>query len=66
MDAEVQRGFAAAVTAPMVASSVAATAPDTQTATVDLGELGKVEIDGDKATLTVDGQEVEVSVPAEE
>ena len=57
---------AAAVTAPMVASSIAATAPEMQTATVDLGELGKVELDGDTATLTVDGQEVEVSLPAEE
>jgi hypothetical protein len=35
-------------------------------ATVDMGELGKVEINGDTATLTVDGQEVEVTVPAED
>ena len=31
-----------------------------ETASVDLGELGKVEIDGDTATVTVDGQEVTV------
>jgi hypothetical protein len=35
-------------------------------ASVDMGDLGKVEINGDTATLTVDGQEVEVTVPAEE
>jgi hypothetical protein len=35
-------------------------------ATVDMGELGRVEINGDTATLTVDGQEVEVTVPAED
>jgi hypothetical protein len=39
---------------------------EAETATVDMGELGKVEINGNTATLTVDGQEVEVTVPAEE
>jgi hypothetical protein len=37
-----------------------------ETATVDMGELGKVEINGDTATLTVDGQEVEVTIPEEQ
>ncbi len=35
------------------------------TATIDMGELGKVEIDGNTATLTVDGEEVEVTLPEE-
>ena len=57
---------AAAITAPLIASQVAAATASAETATVDMGELGKVEINGDTATLTVDGQEVQVTVPAEE
>jgi hypothetical protein len=43
----------------------AGTAIAEETATVDMGELGRVEINGDTATLTVDGQEVEVTLPKE-
>ena len=57
---------AATITAPLIAPQVAAATAAAETATVDMGELGKVEINGDTATLTVDGQEVEVTIPAEE
>jgi len=49
-----------------LAAGAAALSAAPETATVDLGELGKVEINGDTATVTVDGQEVEVTVPQEE
>jgi hypothetical protein len=55
---------AAAITGAFGFAAGSAIAADT--ATVDMGELGRVEINGDTATLTVDGQEVEVTVPAEE
>ena len=50
---------AAAITGAFGLASGAAVA-STETATVDLGELGMVEINGDTATVTVDGQEVTV------
>lgn len=58
---------AASITGAFGLAAGAATASAAaETATVDMGELGKVEINGDTATLTVDGQEVEVTVPREE
>jgi len=56
---------ATAITGAFVVSGAAATA-SAENATIDMGELGKVEINGDTATVTVDGQEVEVTVPSEE
>ena len=56
---------AAAITSAFVVSGIAATTASADTATVDMGEYGKVEINGDTATVTVDGQEVEVTVPQE-
>lgn len=35
---------------------------DVDRATVDLGEMGKVELNGDQATLTVDGQTVQMDM----
>jgi len=58
--------ISAAIIASMgIASGVAASTMAAETATVDMGEYGKVEINGDTATVTVDGQEVEVTVPQE-
>ena len=58
--------ISAAIIASMgVASGVAGSTMAAETATVDMGEYGKVEINGDTATVTVDGQEVEVTVPQE-
>lgn len=57
--------IAGAITGSFVASNMAAASSGAETATVDMGEFGKVQIDGDTATITVDGQEVEVTVPQE-
>ena len=49
------------------AAGVAAASATPETATLDLGELGKVEVNGDTTTFTTaDGEEVKVTVPAEE
>lgn len=54
---------AAAITGSMFMASAGALASDELSdATVDLGELGKVELEGDNATLTVDGQQVEIDM----
>jgi hypothetical protein len=47
-------------TASMATGAIAA--DEMGEATIDLGELGKVELDGDMATLTVDGEEVKVDL----
>jgi hypothetical protein len=58
---------AALVTATTGAFGLAATGAAvaaTEQATIDLGELGRVDVNGDTATLTVDGQEVEMDLEA--
>ena len=58
---------AAAITGALFASSITAAAAGAETATLDMGELGKVEVDGNTTTFTTaEGEELTVTTPAEE
>jgi hypothetical protein len=53
----------ATVTGSLFMASAGAMADnDVTNATIDMGELGQVELDGDTATLTVDGETVEMDM----